>query len=149
MTMFEPDGRATQRSRNLPPRDARGRFVARPGATPRTARVKPAAPRDASGHARTLPSRDARGRFVAFPTTSAPSWYVFCADGYRIPGNTEVMAMAVDARPAPQPQPLPLARVVRRGRPAMQWNEIATWILIAIFVVVVGWQLLHLQLPHH
>jgi hypothetical protein len=74
---------------------------------------------------------------------------VFCADGYRIPGNTEVMAIAVDARPAPQPQPLPPARVVRRGRPAMQWDEIATWILIAIFVVVVGWHLLHLQLPHH
>jgi len=30
-----------------------------------------------------------------------------------------------------------------------QWDEIATWILIAIFVVVVGWHLLHLQLPHH
>ncbi|HEX8112843.1 MAG TPA: hypothetical protein VF516_34165 [Kofleriaceae bacterium] len=62
------------------------------------------------------------------------------------------MAMAVDARPAPQPQPLPPARVVRRRRPAMQWDEIATWILIAVFVVivvVVGWHLLHLQLPHH
>ncbi len=146
--MTETESRATQRARSLPPRDARGRFVARPGATCRTARVAPAVPRDASGRGRLLPSRDARGRFVAFPTTSAPSWYVFCADGYRIPGNTEVMAMAVDARAAPQPLPLPPARVVRHRRPAMQWDEIATWILIAVFVVVVGWHLLHLQLPH-
>jgi hypothetical protein len=57
--------------------------------------------------------------------------------------------MAVNARPASQPQPLPPARVVRRRRPAMQWDEIATWILIAVFVVVVGWHLLHLQPPHH
>ena len=74
---------------------------------------------------------------------------MFCADGYRIPGNTEAKEMAVDARPAPQPQPLPPVRVVRRCRPAMQWDEIATWILIAIFVVAVGWHGLNLQLPHH
>jgi hypothetical protein len=135
---------STPRARHLPPRDARGRFVARPGAMPKTVRVAPAAPCDASGRVCALPSRDARGRFVAFPTTEAPSWYVFCADGYRIPGHTEVMAMAVDA----QPQPLPPARVMRRRRPAMQWDEIATWILIAIFVIVVGWHMLHLQPPH-
>jgi hypothetical protein len=41
----------------------------------------------ARGRARPLPSRDARGRFVAFPTTSAPSWYVLCADGYRVPAR--------------------------------------------------------------
>ncbi|HEX8112844.1 MAG TPA: hypothetical protein VF516_34170 [Kofleriaceae bacterium] len=86
--MTETESRATQRARNLPPGDARGRSVARPGAAPKTARVAPAMPGDASGQALSLPSRDARGRFVAFPTTSAPSWYVFCADGYRIPGNT-------------------------------------------------------------
>jgi hypothetical protein len=63
----------------------------------------------------------------------------------------EVMAMAVDARPVPQPQPLPPARVVRHRRPAMPWEEIGTWTLTAIFVVVVGWHLLHLQLAlaHH
>jgi hypothetical protein len=83
-----------------------------------------------------LPSRDARGRFVAFPTTSAPSWYVFCADGYRIPGD------------APQPQPLPPARVVRRRCPAMRWDEVATWLLIGTFVVIVGWHMFHLQLPN-
>jgi hypothetical protein len=78
-----------------------------------------------------------------------PSWYVFCADGYRIPGASEVMAMTVDARPAPQPEPLPPARVVRRRRPAMQWDQIGAWILMATFVVVIGWRLFHLQMPHH
>jgi hypothetical protein len=53
------------------------------------------------------------------------------------------MAMAVDARPAPQPP----ERVVRHRRPAMQWEEIPTWTLIAIVVVV--WHLRHPQLPHH
>jgi hypothetical protein len=149
MAMSEIESRAIQRARNLPPRDARGRFVARPGATPKAAHVAPAVPRDASDRTRSLPSRDARGRFVAFPMTSAPSWYVFCADSYRIPGDAEVMAMAIDARLAPQPQPLPPARIVRRHRPPMRWDEIATWILIAIFVGVVGWYGLHLQLPHH
>ena len=73
---------------------------------------------------------------------------MFCADGYRIPGNDEVHAKAIDARLAPQSQPLPPARVMRRRRLAMQWDEIATWLLIATFVVVVGWHMLHLQLPN-
>ena len=132
----------------LPPRDARGRFVARPGAAPRAARNDRLPPRGGSGRVRSVPSRDARGRFVAFPTTSAPSWYVLCADGYRILGDADVLPMQHDARPAPQPQPLPPARVVRRRRPPMQWGEVATWLLMAIFVVVVGWHGLHLQFPH-
>jgi len=148
MAMTDTDGSAAQRARNLPPRDARGRFVARPRATPRPASVSPSATRDAAGRARSLPSRDGRGRFVAFPTTSAPSWYVFCADGYRIPGPADMMT-SVDPRPAPQPEPLlPPARVLRRRRPAMRWDEVATWLLIATFFVVVGWQMLHLHLPN-
>jgi hypothetical protein len=106
-------------------------------------------PLDGQGRVRTLPSRDARGRFVAFPTTDAPSCYVFCADGYRIPGDAEVMALLIDARPEPQPKPLPPARVVHRRRPAMRWEEAATWLLFAVFAVVIGWHLLHLQVPHH
>jgi hypothetical protein len=147
--MMEMQATASARPRTLPARDARGRFVAVLGTGSETPRARALPSRDDRRRARVLPSRDARGRFVSFATTTAPSWYVFCADGYRIPGDAEVVAMTVDARPAPEPQPLPPARVMRRRRPAMQWDEIATWILIAIFVVVVGWQMLHLQLPHH
>jgi hypothetical protein len=146
MAMF--DSRATQRARILPPRDGRGRFVARPVATLKPARTSPLRSRDASGRVRSRPSRDARGRFVAFSTTPAPSWYVFCADGYRIPGDDEVRATAINARPVPESQPLPPARAMRRRCPAMQWDEIATWLLIATFVVVVGWHMIHLQLPN-
>jgi hypothetical protein len=96
-----------------------------------------------------LPSRDARGRFVAFPTASAPSWYVFCADGYRISGDADVRTMTVDTRPASQPEPLLPACVVRCRRPSMQWDAVVSWLVIAIFVVVVGWHGLHLKLPHH
>src|SRR5687767_12258540 len=111
MAMMETDGMVTALARALPPRDARGRFVACSGAAPRAPRVSRLVPRSASGRVRSLPSRDARGRFVAFPTTSVPSWYVFCTDGYRILGDVEVMPMQREARPAPQPQPLPPARV--------------------------------------
>src|SRR4051794_36522358 len=108
-------------------RGARGRFVAQPDAPRRATRRRTLPPLDGQGRAWTLPARDARGRFVAFPTTDAPSWYVFCADGYRIPGDAEVMARLIDARPEPQPTPLPPARVVHRRRPAMRWEEVATW----------------------
>jgi hypothetical protein len=103
----------------------------------------------ASARTRPLPPRDAKGRFVAFTTTSAPSWYVFCADGYRIPGD-EVAATATqnEAQPATQPQPLPRARVVRRRRSPTQWQDVVSWILITLFVAVVGWRGLHLQVPH-
>lgn len=130
-------------------RDARGRFVAQPGAPRRATRKRSLSPLDGQGRVRRLPSRDARGRFVAFPTTDAPSWYVLCADGYRIPGEAEVTALLVDARPQPQPESLPPARLVRRRRPAMRWEEVATWLLFAVFSVVIGWHLLHLQVPHH
>ena len=98
----------------------------------------------ASARMRTLPPRDARGRFVAFPTTQAPSWYVFCADGYRIPGDAEVIQ--VTERTAPQP--LPPAKVVRRRRPFMERGEALTWLVLLLFLVVVGWYGLTLPLPH-
>jgi hypothetical protein len=149
LAMSETNASPSTTARALPPRDARGRFVARSGAAPKSPRVASQLPRTARSRARSLPARDARGRFVAFPTTSAPSWYVFYADGYRIPGDTEVMAVPMGIRPEPQPQRLPPARIVHRRRPAMQWDEVATWLLIVVFVVVVGWRVLHLQLPHH
>ena len=132
------------RSCTVAPGGAARRFTARRGA----ARGWSPKRRDAGARARVLPSRDAHGRFVAFPTTSAPSWYVFCADAYRIPGDADVMPMQLTAPRVPAPQPLPPVRVVRRRRPRMQWDEVATWVLLALFVVAVGWHGLHLQFPH-
>jgi hypothetical protein len=58
------------------------------------------------------------------------------------------MPMQLTAPTVPAPKPLPPARVVRRWRQLMQWDEVATWLLIAVFVVVVGWHGLHLRFPH-
>jgi hypothetical protein len=55
----------------------------------------------------------------------------------------------IDTRPAPQPKPLPVARVMRQQRSSMQWDEWVTWLLMALFVVVVGWYRVHLPRPHH
>src|SRR5439155_247167 len=99
------------------------------------ARLGSPLPRGDWGRVWALPSRDARGRFVAFPTTSAPSWYVFCANGYRILGEAEAMPMLVSAPPAPPPQPLPSARVVRWRRPAMRRDEVVNWLVMLVFLV--------------
>src|SRR5690349_19869581 len=139
--MPETNASPSARPRTLPPRDARGRFVARLGAAPAAPQVGAPLPHGYRGRVRALPSRDARGRFVAFPTTSAPSWYVLCADGYRIPGEVEVMRTVAIAPVVPQP--LPPARVVRRRRPVMRRDELVTWLLVLLFIVVVGWYGLH------
>ena len=138
-------------SRTLLLRDARGRFVARPEVAPgapRACRQPPRDARDDRGRVRVAPSRDARGRFVSFPTTSAPSWYVLCADGYRIPGEPEAM-LSIDARPVPQPQPLPIAKVVRSRRFGMRRDEVMTWLGMLVFLVVMAWYGLTLPVPHH
>lgn len=134
--------------RTLPPRDAQGRFVARPGAAAKATRTRVLRYHDERGRVRVLPSRDARGRFVSFPTANAPSWYVLCADAYRIPSEADVMPHRSDVQPAPQPQPLPVAKVVPGRRRAIDWAEVATWLLMAVFIVVVGWHGFHLERPH-
>ena len=145
--MTETNATPSARTRALPPRDARGRFVARLGAAPDASRVGSPLPRGDRGRVRTLPSRDARGRFVAFPTTSAPSWYVLCADGYRVPGEAEVIPMQVSAHPAP-PQPLPPARVVRKRRPAMRRDEVVNWLVMLAFLIGMYWYAFSLPVPH-
>jgi hypothetical protein len=92
-----------------------------------------------------LPSRDHRGRFVSFPTTNAPSWYVFCADRYRIPGQAEVVPLSATERPAPQP--IPSAKVVRRRRRSVQRDQVVNWLVILLFLVVVGWYAFSLPAP--
>jgi hypothetical protein len=91
--------------RDCRPRDARGRFV--PGAA---GTVKPR-------RLRTLPWRDSRGRFVAYPTSNAPSWYVFCCDGYRIPEDPLVLP------------PPPVAPAVRHALPRAIAQPRRTWLI--------------------
>jgi hypothetical protein len=98
---------------------------------------------------RVLPPRDARGRFVAHPTTAAPSWYVFDAAGYRIVGDSELLA----------PVPLPAAprvprRVTRRAMPTSRPSLIASrdvrfLISMTIFLAILFAYALQLPRPHH
>lgn len=146
--MVEMAATPNARTHTLPPRDARGRFVARSGAAPKSPRVRSLSQRDDRRRTRALPPRDARGRFVSFPTTIAPSWYVFCADGYRIPDEAEVLPMQVSAPPALPPQPLPPARVVRRSRPRMNRDEVVNWLVMLLFLVGMYWYARSLPVPH-
>lgn len=96
---------------------------------------------------RTLPSRDNRGRFVSFPTTDAPSWYVFCADGYRIPGEP----LPVEIAPAAPTARKPLPRAVARSRRTPRWRltraDLLTYSLFVIAYIALLWYGLHLPRP--
>jgi hypothetical protein len=142
--MVEMAATPNARTHTLPPRDARGRFVARSGAAPKAPRVRSLSQRDDRRRMRVLPPRDARGRFVSFPTTNAPNWYVFCADSYRIPDEAEVLPMQVSAPHAPPP-----ARLVRRSRPRMRRDEVVNWLVMLLFLVGMYWYALSLPALHH
>jgi hypothetical protein len=121
---------ASMRGRGL--RDARGRLVAGAAGAVKPRRV------------RELPSRDSRGRFVAYPTSNAPSWYVFCCDGYRIPED----------RPAPPPPPIapapPHALPHAIARPRRAWltrSYLENAILFVLFVIAAAWYWWHLPPP--
>src|SRR5882724_359811 len=110
-----PTARAATRTRGAQtPTD---RSTARAGVTAKVART------------RTTPSRDSRGRFVSFPTTNAPSWYVFCADGYRIPGEPPADAVAPSAPTARQPLPRAVARSRRTSRMRLTRADLLTYLV--------------------
>jgi len=146
-------------------RDARGRFVAQPGATRRApatrvaaARPEPsahAAPRGAcplrarSPHvprARTLPTRDSRGRFVAFPTTEAPAWYVLCVGACRI-ASAAIPEHLSACGPSPDSRPLPRATVPQSRRPWLTLPGIHSALLVLLVLFVSAWYGLHLATP--
>jgi hypothetical protein len=119
-------------TRTPPARDCRGRFVARPG----IARVVvSSAPSSAPPRRpRPTPARDCRGRFVS-RTASAPSWYVFSADAYRIPGEALPVALA-----APTISTGPASPAVRkrpRKRPWFTRGDLES-ALLALFIVLVS-----------
>jgi hypothetical protein len=92
-----------------------------------------------SARIRKTPSRDSRGRFVAFATMTAPSWFVFCCDGYRILGETGETPVSTSAL-------VPAARrpkrrfLIRR----VELENIA--IMLVLFVVCFVYRL-HLEVP--
>jgi hypothetical protein len=125
--MTETPTVTSARTRIQSARDARGRFAARVGCAarmPRTSRV------------RTLPARDARGRFVAFPTSQAPSWYVLCVDGFRIPGEPPATSLPVIAPAAPHGLPRAIVHAPCPRFTRSQWQSA---LLILLLVLVSAW----------
>lgn len=92
-----------------------------------------------------MPSRDNRGRFVSFPVTEAPSWYVFCAAGYRIPGEPSPVVFAASAPIPRQPIPRAIARARRTPRTPLRRADLLIYLLMAIGYVAMLWYGLHLR----
>lgn len=140
LALSEPLGVEAQKVRAIPgaptrgrrPCDARGRFVAVPAGVAKPRRE------------RALPSRDSRGRFVAYPTSDAPSWYVFCCDGYRIPGEPPAPSPPLIAPAAPRALPRAIARP-RRAR--FTRSYLANAILFVLYVISMALYLWHLPPP--
>lgn len=97
---------------------------------------------------RTMLSRDSRGRFVSFPTTDAPSWYVFCADGYRIPGEPPTNAIAPSVPTARQPLPRAVARSQRIPRTRLSRADLLTYLAFVVGYIAVLWYGLQLPRPN-
>jgi hypothetical protein len=94
---------------------------------------------------RAMPSRNSLGQFVSFPTVRAPSWYVFCAGGYRIPGELSPDALA----PAmPQPLPRAVARRRRVARTRLSSADVLTYLVLIVGCIALLWYGLHLPRPH-
>ena len=96
---------------------------------------------------RTMPSRDSRGRFVSFPTIAAPSWYVFCADGYRIPGDPPD-AIAWTTPTERQPLPRAVARSRRIPRTRLPRAHLLTYLVFVVGYIAALWYGLHLTRPN-
>lgn len=117
-------------TRGRRPRDARGRFVAVTAGAAKPRRE------------RALPSRDSRGRFVAYPTIDAPSWYVFCCDGYRIPGEPPAPSAPLITPVVPHALPRAIAR------PRCAWlvrSYLENAILFVLLVIAMALYWWHLQ----
>lgn len=121
-------------TRTLPARDCRGRFVARAGVA--RAVVPPARP------ARPMQARDRRGRFVS-RTESAPSWYVFSAEAYRIPGEPPTMPVALTV---PTASPAPATPAARKRRWFMR-GDLESALLVLLITLVSSFYTAHLPRP--
>jgi hypothetical protein len=93
---------------------------------------------------RKLPSRDSRGRFVAFAMTDAPSWYVFCTDGYRITGEPDAEVLPAGAPVLRHSLPRAVARF-NRLRPAR--SDLLTYAAFVIGYIALLWYGIQLPRP--
>ena len=104
----------------------------------RSRRLHPGGATAPSVRIRKTPSRDSRGRFVAFATTTAPSWFVFCCDGYRIRGEASETPVSTSASiPVPARPP--------KRRFFLHRAEIENLALMLVFFVACFLYRLHLQ----
>ena len=69
---------------------------------------------------------------------------MLCADGYRVPGEAELMGVPAFA----PPQPLPAARAVRRPGGGMERDQIVNWIVMLVFLVGMYWYAFSLPVRH-
>lgn len=93
--------------------------------------------------ARALPARDSRGRFVAFPTSQAPSWYVLCIGGDRIPAPASPHApVEVGAVSAVALHAIPRARL-----PLFPRGGLHSAFLVLLVIVVSAWYRIQLPVP--
>lgn len=133
MALMPIPGAATRMSSARTPTDP---STARTTATAKVART------------RTMPARDSRGRFVSLPTTEVPSWYVFCADSYRIPGESLADATAPVSPTARQPLPRAVARTRCISRMRLTRADLLTYLVLAVGYIAVLWYGLHLPRPN-
>jgi hypothetical protein len=97
---------------------------------------------------RTKPPRDSRGRFVSCQTTDAPSWYVFCADAYRIPAEPPADAIAPAVATSRKPLPRAVARVRRVPRTQLTRGGLLTYLVFVLGYIALLWYGLHLPRPN-
>jgi hypothetical protein len=95
-----------------------------------------------------MPSRDHRGRFASFPNTDAPTWYVFCAEAYRIPGEPPAYTIAPTAPAARQPLPRAVARSRRILRTRLTRADLITYLVLVVGYIALAWYGFHLPRPH-
>jgi hypothetical protein len=113
----------------------------------RTSRERRAAALDraySTSRVRKVPSRDSRGRFVAYSTTNTPSWYVFCCDGYRIPGATPVSHPTTNVVTRTETTPAK----ARKPRLWIQRGDVESLALVLLILIASAWYRLHLVVPH-
>lgn len=72
---------------------------------------------------------------------NAPSWYVFCCDGYRVPGAPE------SPKPA-APVIVSACAKARKTRSRIQRGDIESLAIAVLVLVASVWYRLHLSVPH-